>query len=400
MHLVPVCFVFLFLEEVRVQLSMFARYLSCCIVMAFLLCVPSGATMGCEMPSSQSNDDDSVASARTAKLESIRKASGAPGIIAGTFDTTGSALYVAGLRKKGAKPSIEEGDMFHIGSCTKSMTATLIGLLVDQKMLQWDSTLGELFPAQKIDPSWASVTIEQLLEHRSGAPANCDWNALDKAAKDIESKNKRSLVLQWLSQQKRPKSPKYQYSNVGYCILGHILEVKLDADWESIIKKKLFDPLEMTSAGFGPPSSGSTVENPMGHSYLLGMRTPVLHDNPPLLGPAGTVHCSIPDWIKYLRLHLDPASAASSQVPLSPETRRRLHTPSQGDYAGGWVRMAKPWAKDRTLFHNGSNTFWYVAVYMDLKTQKGILAAVNSGDPFSQKGCEDAIDYLGSLQRE
>ncbi len=248
---------------------MFTRYLYASIVMAFLLCVPSRASMKCEEPSTQTSDDASSASALTAKLESIRKASGAPGIIAATFDTTESALYVSGLRKRGATPSIEEGDLFHLGSCTKNMTATLIGLLVDQKRLQWDSTLGELFPALKIDHSWASVTIEQLLEHRSGAPANCDWNALDKAARDIKSKNKRSLVLKWLSQQKRPQNPqvsifKRRLLHPRACTRGQARRRR-----ESIIKEKLFDPLEMTSAGFVPPSSGSSVEKSPGHSFLL-----------------------------------------------------------------------------------------------------------------------------------
>ena len=56
------------------------------------------------------------------------------------------ALGVAGVRKYGSTEAIEDGDKFHLGSCTKAMTATLVARLVEQGLLSFDSTMTELFP--------------------------------------------------------------------------------------------------------------------------------------------------------------------------------------------------------------------------------------------------------------
>ena len=49
------------------------------------------------------------------------------------------ALGVAGVRKDGGKARAEPNDAFHLGSCTKAMTGSLIGMLVEQGKLRWDT---------------------------------------------------------------------------------------------------------------------------------------------------------------------------------------------------------------------------------------------------------------------
>lgn len=83
-----------------------------------------------------------------------------------------TAVGVAGVRKARSKIPVTIDDQFHIGSCTKSMTATLCGILVDQRKLRWDMTLAEAMPtvAKEISPGFRDATLEQLLCHRSGLP--------------------------------------------------------------------------------------------------------------------------------------------------------------------------------------------------------------------------------------
>ena len=63
-------------------------------------------------------------------------------------------------------------DVFHIGSCTKSMTATLTAMLIEEGKLRWDTTIAEVFPELKgkMDQQYEAVTVEQLLKHRGGVP--------------------------------------------------------------------------------------------------------------------------------------------------------------------------------------------------------------------------------------
>src|SRR5205814_5078980 len=90
------------------------------------------------------------------------------------------ALGVAGVRTRGKPDKIAVADRFHLGSDTKAMTAMLCGILVDEGKLKWSQTLGETFPELKksMDPQYQTVTLEQLLHHRGGAPGELEKDEL------------------------------------------------------------------------------------------------------------------------------------------------------------------------------------------------------------------------------
>src|SRR5262249_51348721 len=91
-------------------------------------------------------------------------------------------------------------------------------------------------------------------------------------------------------------------------------------------------------------------------------------DNPAVLGPAGRIHMSLQDLLRYLTAHRDRAPF------LKPQTWPILHTPPfGGDYAMGWVVR-----KNGALWHNGSNTMWYAEAEFDAAT--GIVAAAACND--------------------
>ena len=77
-----------------------------------------------------------------------------------------------GVRKWGDPTPVTTNDVFHLGSCTKSMTATLTAMLIDEGKLRWDTTIAEVFPELKgkVDKQYERVTVEQLLHHRGGVP--------------------------------------------------------------------------------------------------------------------------------------------------------------------------------------------------------------------------------------
>src|SRR4029079_19319436 len=67
-------------------------------------------------------------------------------------------------------------DRFHLGSCTKAMTATLVAMLVEEGKLNWTTTLGELFAdtVKPMHPGWEKVTLRQVLAHRASLPHEPD----------------------------------------------------------------------------------------------------------------------------------------------------------------------------------------------------------------------------------
>lgn len=82
-------------------------------------------------------------------------------------------LGAAGIRARGDEAKVELDDVWHLGSCTKAMTATLCARLVEQGKLKWDSKVGDVFAdqAEQIHAEWRDVTLTQLLSHRASVPS-------------------------------------------------------------------------------------------------------------------------------------------------------------------------------------------------------------------------------------
>lgn len=66
-----------------------------------------------------------------------------------------------GVRVRGSEERVTFEDAWHLGSCTKAMTATLAARLVEQGHIRWDSTIVELVPEMsvKMHPLYATVTL-------------------------------------------------------------------------------------------------------------------------------------------------------------------------------------------------------------------------------------------------
>jgi CubicO group peptidase (beta-lactamase class C family) len=160
-----------------------------------------------------------------------------------------------------------------------------------------------------------------------------------------------------------------------------------------LMRQRLFEPLGMASGGFGSPGRPGKVDEPWGH-HLVGDRVePTRQDNAPALGPAGTVHCSVPDWAKFAALHLE--SKQSNAKLLKPSTIRALHSPPPGqNYAGGWFAAERSWAGGLALNHNGSNTSWYVSIWLAPVLNFAILVATNQGGNQAETACSQAVTAL------
>src|SRR5207244_9735123 len=81
-----------------------------------------------------------------------------------------------GFESEGPDSASRSMIAFHLGSCTKAMTATLVAMLVEEGKLNWITTLGELFvdTVKPMHPAWEKVTLRQVLAHRAGLPLEPD----------------------------------------------------------------------------------------------------------------------------------------------------------------------------------------------------------------------------------
>lgn len=311
-------------------------------------------------------------------------------------------LAAVGIRRVGDETPVQPTDLWHLGSCTKAMTATLIARLVEQKKMRWDMTLGEVFGpllGSDMKAAWKDVTLELLLANRAGVPADLmstgTWAKL--WAFEGTPREGRTMLVREILTGEPAFDPGTQmlYANAGFAIAGAMAETVMNEDWQTLLRRELFSPLGITSAGFGPPGTAGPADQPRGHNPLgLAMEPGRSADNPAIIGPAGTVHMSIEDWAKFARLHVQ-GGRGRTDLLLSPDTFKRLHEPhgSEG-YALGWGVTQRPWAKENVLTHSGSNTLWFCTVWVAPGNNFAVLAATNIGNDRAAKAVDKAVGML------
>jgi CubicO group peptidase (beta-lactamase class C family) len=229
-------------------------------------------------------------------------------------------------------------------------------------------------------------------------PANLPWFGIGQKLSTTDQR-RAALKSALASAPKVKPGTKMVYSNVGYVLAGLMAETVTKTSWEELMRVRLFTPLELSSAGFGPPGGKGKVDQPWGHARLLGKLAPSQIDNPPVIGPAGTVHCTMADWSKFARLHLKGARGETTVI-LKPETFRILQTPDKGEhYAMGWGVDDRGWAGGKTLHHTGSNTQWFSDLWIAPGRNVALLAITNEGGEVAEKLADAAIgglvDHLG-----
>ena len=340
----------------------------------------------------------------TQTLEAIRKRHNLPALaVVVTKDGQICDRAATGVRKWGDPTPVTTNDVFHIGSCTKSMTATLAAMFIEQGKLRWDTTIAEVFPELKgkMDKRYQDVTVEQLLHHRGGVPHDPPPAAWRRAWIEIGTpREQRREFIEAVLSAPPDAAPgtKMIYSNQGYVIVGAMLEKISGQDFESLMTEKLFKPLHMDTAGFGPPGTIGAVDEPWGHTRQLSVTRPLQLDNPPVLSPAGRVHCSLDDLARYAMFHLQ----RGTNTLLKPETLEKLHSLLPGtsseietdNYACGWVRLKRGWAGGTALWHNGSNAMWYIVMWLAPEKDFSVIVATNIAGTDAEQACDEAASAM------
>lgn len=290
-------------------------------------------------------------------LETIRAETGAPALAAAVVGRDGLIWRgVTGVRRADAPTPAALDDLWHLGSNTKAMTAVLLARQVEQGAIAWGQPLAELFPDLELDAAFAETPFESLLQHRAGLSDQAllpGWMPAAWIPGASVTELRAALAQRALTRPPDGQPGVFAYGNANYVVAGAALERLTGRPWEDLIRAELFDPLGMDRAGFGAPQG----EQPWGHRADGQPKDPATlgADNPPALGPAGTVHADLEGYGRFLRLFLTEGGGLVSADSVS-----RLTTPPEGGaYALGWaVRSGPDWAGGPLLSHDGSNTMW------------------------------------------
>jgi CubicO group peptidase (beta-lactamase class C family) len=329
------------------------------------------------------------------------------------------AQGAVGERKAGNSTPVTINDQYQIGSCTKAMTATIIGMLVQQGKLSWTSTMGDIFPEMKAEmlPRYRDVTLLELLSMHAGLPSNTVnvgyppgttaeyWLGLTEPLMQQRYEYTKDFLCQ-------PDSPAVEalplpgttflYSNVDYVIAGAIAEHLTGKSWEDLMTNMLFKPLRITDAGFSfSMATGYEINQPWQHYYYNGQQISIppdytsdLNGIPPVMYPCGGVHLSVLDWAKFITMQMEGEKGGSTL--LTPETFKMLHTaPFNDGYALGWLVENDPlWTNGVILAHNGSDGVDLAEVWMSTKSNFAVLVTTNIDSGNAEVATQNVIVAL------
>jgi CubicO group peptidase (beta-lactamase class C family) len=288
---------------------------------------------------------------------------------------------VRGVRRNDRPDPARIDDVWLIGSDAKPMTAAMVARLVDRGKLKWDMPLSEMLPdlADSMRPEYRSVTLVQLLSHRSGLPHDIgDLKYVATFYTDARPLDRQRLAYISRALKEPPvvaPGTTFSYSNTGFLIAAVIAERVTGRSYEDLMRREIFHPLGMSSVGFGPTHNGQ----PQGHNN--GKPVSKADDSNPLMfAPAGNVFMSMRDWAKFC---LDQMAGDHGHGKLlKAATYKMMETPLPGTKNGlSWgIQDSIAGLKGPVLMHAGSDGNWNALVALFPESENGVLVATNSAE--------------------
>lgn len=307
---------------------------------------------------------------------------------------------VSGVRRNDGKNPAGVDDVWLIGSTGKPMTTALIAKLVDHGVLAWDAPLAQMLPdlADSMRPDYRSVTLVQLLSHRSGLPENMrDLKVLDTFFADARPLPEQRLAFISAALKDEPATApgsEFVYSNTGFLIAAVIAERATRTNFEELLQREVFAPLGMTSVGFGPTPPGQPLGHRGGKPVTAAPRKS--DDGVPMMyTAAGNMHMSLGDWAQFC---LDQLAGSQGRGKLlTPASYQLMQTAQPGGNAGlDWgVQDSIAGRKGPVLVHGGSDGNWLAWVALFPNEGTGALVVANATDDMGGDKATRAV--MGAL---
>lgn len=258
-----------------------------------------------------------------AVIETARRDWEIPGMAVAVVQGDSVALAQGyGVRKAGSVEPVGPHTVFAIGSTTKALTATALGILVDDGRLSWDDEVAARLPGFALhDPhTTREITIRDLLAQRSGLPmANLMW---------LGGQHDRSELVRRIRHLEPVASFRsaFSYQNVLYTAVGLALEAVTGTTWDAILAERLFRPLGMERTSTSVDSLAGLDDVATPHAVIGGEARPVPYRNIDHVGPAGSINSTASDMARWLRLQLAGGTVDGRRVLAEP-TLAETHRP-------------------------------------------------------------------------
>jgi CubicO group peptidase (beta-lactamase class C family) len=209
-----------------------------------------------------------------------------------------------------------------IGSNSKSFTAMLLGILVEEGKLAWDEPLRNYLPDFHLhdEAATAAFTPRDLVIHRSGLPRHdLLWYG-------------RSYTRQDLYERLRHLEPttsfrgRWQYQNLMFLTAGVLAERLTGMPWEELVRRRIFQPLAMTRSNLSVTDMPSAGDYASPYAMVEEEVRPVPFRNIDAVGPAGSINSSVEEMIRYVEMNINQGEYRGTRI-ISEKTAQEMQRP-------------------------------------------------------------------------
>lgn len=284
------------------------------------------------------------------------------------------------LRKRATAHTV-----YNVGSISKVVTATAIMRLIERDLVQFNKPIYIYLPA--FGMRWRHpnrlITVWDLLTHYSGLPRSLPGRPhlrrnyrFSDSLQTIVKRTAKTMHLKY------PPHTRYSYSNLGFTLLGRIIENVTRQPFAYFMQHSLFRLLDMHTASF----ARRRTSNHVAQGYRNGRRF-VQH---PIRGtPAGGLYASVLDMAHFMIMYLNNGLYKNRRI-LKPQTIARMFaiqnskmpdfehkgTPLQGL---GWIIGKKPLpGMGRIICHNGRTLTYSADLVLAPRKQLGVIILTNA----------------------
>jgi len=285
----------------------------------------------------------------------------------------------------------DENTMSSICSISKVFTATAIMKLVDQGKINLDDKVKDILPKYSVIqnfPEGGSVTVRSLLSHTSGLPRDTTHGYWGGPDHPFPTENE---LFESLSSQKteKPVGAEVSYSNVGYALLGLIIEEITGATYENFVKSSIFEPLQMSNSVVEMQSSLYGNKHAIGYTAAnrYGKRKRANFYQVKAMQPAMGISTTALDLAKFAMWQFRLADASKPEI-MRPETLKSMYkhqgtAKNEHDRGFGYVVFTDKQGSDWAT-HGGVCPGYVSFLKMDVTNKKAyaFLVSANRGNPY------------------
>jgi CubicO group peptidase (beta-lactamase class C family) len=299
------------------------------------------------------------------------------GMVIGLLDERGARVFHAGKLDNGTDQEVNADTVFEIGSITKTFTSLLALEMAKRGELSLDDPVTKYLPLSVKVPSQdgKQITILNLAVQDSGLPFN-PTNFIGTNDEEHYDSYTTERMYSFLSGYalKDPPGTKFQYSNLGMSLLGHIQERVSKANFESLVLERICRPLQMENTFVTAPSALKS-RMAVGHDEK-GNRAPDFALQ--VMAPAGALHSTVNDLLKYLAAEIGLTNFPLSQLMQQSQVIRHTDSPDLGKTAMPWVDQNAFSPPGTELLGHAGGTLGSVAfIGFDKKQRRGVVILSN-----------------------